>query len=151
MSSTRYRINAPSAVSETIDGEAVIMNLESGHYFSARGLAGALWEATIAGASPAELTGAVGAIWKDAASDSDIDAFLAQLTEHRLVVAANDSVSPPSVDAMTMLASVSGFAYQKPVLDAFTDMEDLLLLDPIHDVGEAGWPMPMSDNAAGPA
>jgi hypothetical protein len=30
------------------------------------------------------------------------------------------------------------------MLEVFTDMEDLLLLDPIHDVGDAGWPMPQT-------
>jgi hypothetical protein len=27
-----------------------------------------------------------------------------------------------------------------PVLEKYTDMQELLLLDPIHDVEEAGWP-----------
>jgi hypothetical protein len=26
------------------------------------------------------------------------------------------------------------------VLHKFTDMQDLLLVDPVHDVGDAGWP-----------
>jgi hypothetical protein len=30
--------------------------------------------------------------------------------------------------------------FGQPVLEKFTDMADLLLLDPIHEVGEAGWP-----------
>lgn len=127
------------------------MNLESGHYFSARGLAGALWEATIAGASADELRSAVRTVWKDVASDADVEAFLEQLTEHRLVVPTSALLSPQPTDARTMLVTVSGFAYQKPVLDVFTDMEDLLLLDPIHDVGEAGWPMPMSGDTTGAA
>ena len=31
-------------------------------------------------------------------------------------------------------------AYRTPVLSIYTDMQDLLLLDPIHDVDQAGWP-----------
>ena len=30
--------------------------------------------------------------------------------------------------------------YSTPVLEKFTDMADLLLLDPIHEVDESGWP-----------
>ena len=30
--------------------------------------------------------------------------------------------------------------YESPCLESYTDMEDLLLLDPIHDVGKTGWP-----------
>lgn len=31
--------------------------------------------------------------------------------------------------------------YQPPQVEAFNDLQDILLLDPIHDVDEAGWPM----------
>jgi hypothetical protein len=27
-----------------------------------------------------------------------------------------------------------------PVLERYTDMQELLFLDPIHDVDESGWP-----------
>ena len=30
--------------------------------------------------------------------------------------------------------------YQAPVLQAFDDMQDLLLFDPIHEVEPTGWP-----------
>jgi hypothetical protein len=30
--------------------------------------------------------------------------------------------------------------FTPPVLEVFADMRDLLLLDPIHDVAEVGWP-----------
>ena len=143
MDPRRFRINAPTAVSEVIDGEAVIMNLESGHYFSARGLAGALWEATIAGATVAELTQASLQKWPASSIEGDAQQFLAQLLEHRLITATELATVDLSVLA-PMLDSLSTQPYAAPVLDVFTDMEDLLLLDPIHDVGEAGWPMPMS-------
>jgi len=32
--------------------------------------------------------------------------------------------------------------FVKPILQKYTDMADLLLLDPIHEVGEQGWPHP---------
>lgn len=43
MRATRLRINAPSVVGEVIDGEAVILNLETGKYYSARGSGSAIW------------------------------------------------------------------------------------------------------------
>jgi hypothetical protein len=30
--------------------------------------------------------------------------------------------------------------YTKPVLNKYTDMQQLLLADPLHEVQEAGWP-----------
>ncbi len=32
-------------------------------------------------------------------------------------------------------------AFEAPVLESYSDMQDLLLLDPIHDVDDAGWPV----------
>ena len=31
-------------------------------------------------------------------------------------------------------------AFQKPTFEKYTDMQQLLLLDPIHDVDDTGWP-----------
>jgi hypothetical protein len=30
--------------------------------------------------------------------------------------------------------------WSAPTLEVFTDMQDLLLFDPIHEVGPEGWP-----------
>ena len=38
--------------------------------------------------------------------------------------------------------------FQEPALQKYTDMEDLLLLDPIHEVDDTGWPNPKPDEAA---
>jgi len=40
---------------------------------------------------------------------------------------------------------VSRVAWQVPVLEQFTDMQDLLLFDTIHEVQPEGWP-----NVSGP-
>ena len=36
-------------------------------------------------------------------------------------------------------------AFETPVLEKYTDMAELLLLDPIHDVDATGWPHPAPD------
>jgi hypothetical protein len=32
--------------------------------------------------------------------------------------------------------------FRVPVLNRYSDMADMLLLDPVHDVEESGWPVP---------
>jgi hypothetical protein len=32
--------------------------------------------------------------------------------------------------------------FSRPILTKYTDMKELLLLDPIHEVDETGWPNP---------
>ena len=47
------------------------------------------------------------------------------------------SASPPAPGASDG-AALGAFA--PPAFEKFTDMEELLLLDPIHEVGDTGWP-----------
>ena len=35
----------------------------------------------------------------------------------------------------------SALEFAPPRLEKYSDLEDLLVLDPIHDVDEAGWPI----------
>ncbi len=44
MEKEKYRVKAPSVVSETIDGEVVIMNLKSGNYYSIQNTGAELWD-----------------------------------------------------------------------------------------------------------
>jgi len=39
----RYRLNAPQVLAETIAGEAMIVNLATGHYFSLQGSGVDIW------------------------------------------------------------------------------------------------------------
>jgi hypothetical protein len=131
-----YRIVAPSVVSEVIDGEAIIMDMRSGYYYSADGIAAMLWEGVLAGASLDQL-----ARWAEAHFDEDgvadaVRAFAGQLVEHGLVTAEIGSPSPGAD------LPAPSRAYARPVLAVHGDMQDLIMLDPIHDVEpEIGWPV----------
>jgi hypothetical protein len=133
-----FRITPGAVVSEIIDGEAVIMQMRTGHYFSTRGTGAVLWDLLQRGldldTAAQRLADATG-VERDALSDA-IHAFTAEASRHQLgevtEVGATGSVDLPALPS----------TWSVPVLEAFTDMEDLLLLDPIHDVAEeAGWPM----------
>jgi photosystem II stability/assembly factor-like uncharacterized protein len=43
-SRAEWVINAPNAVSEVIDGELVVINLEKGRYYSSEGIGSYLWQ-----------------------------------------------------------------------------------------------------------
>jgi len=71
--------------------------------------------------------------------------FVGELLKHNLVVESNGTLSGAE-DQMTWLSGTRQ-PFSAPVLNAYTDMEELLLLDPIHDVDQAGWPMPKAPDA----
>jgi len=135
------RINAPNVVSERFESEVVVVNLESGCYFSLLGSAPMIWQQLEAGAvCIKDLLEAVVQTYD--CIDMDASAlttnFLKQLLEQALIVPA-ESVeqfienSKPSLDSL--------LPFELPVLEVFTDLQDILLLDPIHDVDDAGWPV----------
>lgn len=69
--------------------------------------------------------------------------FITELAEDQLVVAvATPTVATAGASnkANDHHMSTSQRCFTPPVLNKFTDMQELLLLDPIHDVDETGWP-----------
>ena len=68
--------------------------------------------------------------------------LLAQLQQENLIVPV-DGVASIALDQL--LPSTNGHekpSFNAPALQKYSDMQELLLLDPIHDVDEAGWPKP---------
>ncbi len=132
-----YQIDQPSVVSETIDDEVVILDLRAGLYFSITGLGAAIWNALVAGHAVEAILAAASTAFPEHASEVGpaVSQFVARLVEQKLLLpAASPAVAP--ADALHL-----GGAFAAPVLSSYEDMEDLLLLDPIHDVEEAGWPV----------
>lgn len=134
-----YEINAPAVVSEIIDGEAVIMHLKSGHYFSTSDSGGVIWDGLEKRYDLAALANSLISHYALSTSHANeaVESFIAKLISHDLIrLAASDGVTPPAIEKSTQPSG----PFQPPVLNVFSDMKDLLLLDPIHDVDEAGWP-----------
>ena len=70
--------------------------------------------------------------------------LVAELQREELIVAADPDAASSAHDA----AATGGAAraFRAPVLQKFTDMQEMLLLDPIHDVDARGWPHQKSDD-----
>jgi hypothetical protein len=136
----RYRINAPQVTHQTIEGEAIILNLENGAYYSTEGIGVVIWEGAVQGATAEEIMAYLAQryVGDPAAMADATTQFLAELQQEGLIVpAASDVVSAP---AFPPSSSEPLAAFELPALSKYTDMQDLLLLDPIHEVDEQGWP-----------
>lgn len=140
MTNTIYRIDTARVVSEVIDGEAIIMDLGSGAYFSADGLGAEIWAHIEAGASRGQIIAWVTTSFPDSPAQADTETFIDSLIENGLVEAASAARVAPLA-----LQDSAAAAWLAPVLQVHKDMQDLIMLDPIHDVSSAGWPMKKSD------
>ncbi len=131
-----YEFNAPRMMHETIENETVVIDSETGVYFSITGSGYLIVNALDQGARVAELTAWLAAIFDLDASalHPQVEGFVAQLLTEALVV---PTAAP---GATAEFAPPKGETYAPPVLEKFTDMQDLLMMDPIHEVSDAGWP-----------
>lgn len=139
MGDLNYEICAPSVVGEVIDGEAIIMDLRTGAYYSADGVGAVIWEAIERGVGRNQIIEWAGSSFPGTPqARPEAEAFLADLVSRDLVRAAqgHDLVAD-------MPAAQTG--YQTPRLAIYEDMKELIVLDPIHDVDEVGWPKRKSE------
>lgn len=129
-----YRVNAPEAIEERFEAEVIVVNLEIGTYFSLRETAADAWVRLVAGQSPEQIHKAwEGQFSGETTMRGDLERFIGELEAERLI---RVGVS----EKATVLTPIPLSAYAVPTLDKYTDMQDLLLLDPVHDVDETGWP-----------
>jgi len=136
MSTPLYRVNTPTVASKIIDGEAVLIHFTSGHYYSTDQTGAAIVE-LLDGRAVSDVTDAIGSAYTgdtDAIAQA-VTAFVDQLVAEGLVVVAE----APSANTVPDLGTPGPFV--TPTLNRYADLQDLLVLDPIHDTDEAGWPV----------
>jgi hypothetical protein len=127
--SAAYRIREPFVAHERVDDEVVAIDFSSGSYFSLRGPTAAAWSA-LDGSEARDVDRVVAALAEPHPGEAEpgrVQGLLDRLTSDGLLERTGDA-GPESAD-------LGALAYEH-----FTDMEDLILLDPVHDVSQAGWP-----------
>ncbi|CAB4337773.1 unannotated protein [freshwater metagenome] len=131
-----YVPNASSISHERLEDEVIIINLVSGSYFAGSNVTADAWTLVSNGASALEASAQLARIYShdEKAIGQDVNAFVARLIELGLLEPAT---SQPTA---TQLSRAATSEWTTPILVEYTDMWDLIRLDPIHDVEETGWP-----------
>ncbi len=144
-SSTRLRVNAPKVIHEIIDGEAVIIDFDTGNYYSLDKVGTEVWEFIERSANLRDIREALCGRYDGPREQIEraVDEFVAELQRENLVIldAAEATEGMASTETPAQAEPASGRAvFEPPVLYKYDDMQELLLLDPIHEVDETGWP-----------
>lgn len=143
---SKYRLNEPPVAVEVIEGEAVLINFDSGSYYSSQGLGSKIIEFVREPTSIADLAAALAGpgVGRDEELEALVTGFIEELVAENLVVpvGAADDRRPSRVPSN---GGAGSGGYDAPVLHKYTDLADLLLLDPIHDADAAGWPNGRAD------
>lgn len=144
MSDKTLQINPRQVIHETFDDEIVIVNLETGSYYSLDHVATAIWHLLGQRATASQIQANIAARYEGNRAEIEraVKDFLDELIADALVEYCDQ---PAPSGSPVVQTSETRPRFQAPVLNKYTDMEELLLLDPIHEVDELGWPSPKSD------
>lgn len=129
----------PHVVFEESDHEVVVVNLLAGIYFFLSESGAYVWMAIQSGQTINEIAQHL----RNHAPESidtvaEVMALVNELIELELIIhASQDTVRDVTVpDVNAFLTN----GYSTPNLETYADLQDILLLDPVHDVAETGWP-----------
>jgi Coenzyme PQQ synthesis protein D (PqqD) len=147
----RLELDSPRAIAQVIDDEVVAINLETGTYYSLRGSAAAIWSLLLEGHTVGDTAGRLGmhVAAEPGAIRIETERFATDLVAEGLLRRAaspGEGGLQRDVDALAGLPGgvatdgAGRIEFESPCMERFTDMEDLLMFDPVHDVSGEGWP-----------
>ena len=119
-----YAVNHEKVAAKVLEGEAIIINLDSGVYFTASGPSAVAWEMLSQGTGPACVAETLQLSYQlsPERAAADVEAFLEELLQEELLV--------PSAAASGATLEFPSGAYPGLELIAYRDMGELLALDP---------------------
>ena len=141
----RFQLNSGEIVAEVIGGEAVIINLASGIYYSLDGVGGLAWAMLVAGHSRRETADAIASRYGIDAdqAEAELEPLLSDLTRESLLHPAAGAAAPTEVPEGAL--PPAGADYTPPRLQRFEDMGDLLAVDPpMPQVAQSPWQPPQA-------
>jgi len=141
----RYAKFDNNILSDVFGEEVVLVNLDSGMYYSLRGSATQIWIRLFNQYSLIEILADLIQIYQVTENQliADINLFVTQLLELKIIKTATDA-KRKEIDFISKDVLID---YSTPVVEIFSDMQEILLLDPVHDVDKSGWPISKnSDN-----
>jgi hypothetical protein len=128
-SSQRIELNSADVAAKDIDGEILVMNVANGMYYSLDGAGAVAWRLLVAGHSLLQTADVLASSYgvAPAATLDDVTDLAIQLVDEGLVAVSGASTS---TEAPALAAFDVDGPYTVPRLNSYSDMADLLALDP---------------------
>ncbi|MBU3670871.1 MAG: hypothetical protein FGM17_09160 [Polynucleobacter sp.] len=129
-----YQLKSPPCIAELVDGEYVVINLDSGKYYNIVGVGAEVFKSLTEGVKVSSL---LESCCGNAAFAKALHDFIELAVSENLLKEVDSlqstDVPLPIIDLSSGLESLS--------INVYTDMQELLGLDPIHEVDvDQGWP-----------
>lgn len=134
-----YRVASSKIVWQCFEEEVVVINLESGNYYSLNSTATAIWNLVAAGRTISNVVDIVFKGTPNGEGREQVLEFCARLI-HEGLIRPSEAGDASLAEAASAPPQVAASPWVQPSITVYADMQDLFQLDPIHDVDETGWP-----------
>lgn len=133
-----FTISTKGIAFENFEDEIVVVNLPVGHYYSFKGSARTLFLHIINGSNKEVFSKFIQnnyeVTWEEAVSAAED--FISTLDSHNFLIETS------IIEEFIPNEMVERMPFDKPIIETYDDMKELLMLDPIHDVDSVqGWPL----------
>ncbi len=136
MTHERFEVRTEDVLHERLDGETIIVNMRTGRYLSLKGPASDIWYLIAQGVPRMSWLNELSHVWPRA-KETDVESFVTKLVSQELIRRSETSLITNPIDwPADMLRDE--WVLEDP--EEFDDLADLILIDPVHDVDEEGWP-----------
>jgi Coenzyme PQQ synthesis protein D (PqqD) len=139
---TCFRVNPIHVAHEIFEGgEVLAINLETGTYYSLPGISGQIWMWLVKGASLKDIRQALVELYEGEREliENEAERFIDTLKAENLI--SSDEVSAISTPILPSKNQADQKPFVIPTMEKYSDLQELLLLDPIHETDAAGWPV----------
>lgn len=131
-----YQIRSSQITHERIEGELILISMDSGKYYSATGSAADIFfliEHKVPTSKFEQILdkGITGFI------KEDVEAFVSYILSENLI----EDCSQPNLNEVKLPSDYLRNKWVSPNLIEFSDLQDLILVDPVHDASLQGWPV----------
>lgn len=125
----QLRLNAEQVSAQILDGDAVMINLSNGFYYSMSNVGAFIWERMVGGYTLDAIVDSLTQRYDVSVerARADLEALVAQLLEENLVLPAN---AEPQLSETSSPVNEPKLPYAPPMLDIYRDIGHLVALDP---------------------
>ena len=135
-----FVFNENRVYADDADGQFVILNYVTGEYYAFDKASSAVLRALTSGCSSESVIRELQKLYgEDCTIAEKIEGFLSEMISLEILTPSGDEGG----DAGPLLAVMEDETMPDLLFERHTDVADLLLMDPIHEVDEQmGWPVP---------
>lgn len=133
-----FSIKSDSVSLERLDGEVIIISFTSGKFFSARGSGADVLSLIKAGLPSRSILEILSAHYSNFEYEhSGLDIFVSSLLSEGII---QETVETIDSDTFQLPNDLARSHWSKPELLIHDEIHGLLLVDPIHETNDEGWP-----------